>query len=323
MSDHPNGFVLTEAAMYSFLCQEVYPDIISFAAAIPEHLRPIFLTPLEVVRTSSLVHISSRIAGEVSPSGIGDSDLFGGYKTFVNYDIEPTIPSSEPGSIFDVPSANEQTKHQEYNFDENVQVPADIGYMSDVDITEYFTYPNRTIEKPVRHSSLSLAFPLLVKLSMSPEELENKAHQDVVNKSKNCNVRLNSYSKKTKIFTFSVKCDKDTRTVQAALSGNDVLISCDCPYWRWNGPEFHAKSNSYMLGNPYGSASPPDIRDKDRKFYLCKHAHAVLKKFNTFVEDVSGEEDEIDIEEIDKNWDELEDIVEEETEDEVIEEERK
>ena len=63
----------------------------------------------------------------------------------------------------------------------------------------------------------------------------------------------------------------------------DILISCSCPYWRWQGPEYHAMQNGYLYGKPRGTASTPDIKDPDRVHGACKHLIAALNLFSTFL----------------------------------------
>lgn len=335
--DFPHGFVLSEAAQYAFLCQDVYPDIVSFAAAIPDHLKPLFLIPVKfetVVASDSVERVASvHVADEICPSGHTDeSDLFG-TKTFTYDDFQPTVPQTDPGSIFDVDGADEITHHQEYNYDENLRTPSDTSYMSDVDVTQYWDYPYRT-KQPVRHSfdihgatsalrmlsasgmarfrerAASIPTVLFLRISVKPEALVSRTPDKIKKNAASCTVKLISYNKKNKVFTFSVTSGKTPRTVQAFLSEIDqVALSCDCPFWRWNGPEFHAKSGNYMLGQPFGTASPPNVRDPDRKYFICKHAYAVLKRLDKFVGDILEENWDLDeeeqLEQIDKEWDRL------------------
>ncbi len=319
--DHspPDGFVLSEAAMYSFICQDVYPDIVSFAAAIPDYLKALFLIPIMVERSTTASEIALRVARSRCADGIvptgdtEDADLFSG-DTFVNYDNEPNVPSSDPGSIFRMDDAMGRTRHQEVP-EENVQVPTDTTYMEDVDLTGVgLDYPYRTEEK-VRHSSSLPARPLVVRLALSPDTLEPRAPKKIRQNSQSCSVSFVSYDKTNRVFTFTVDCGNAPRTVQASLSTIDeVAMICDCPFWRWNGPEANAQSNSYLLGQPYGTAGPPDVRDPDREFWLCKHSYAVLKKLEHFVQEVTDEnwdkdDDEL-LEEVDENWDRMEGVSE-------------
>jgi len=328
----PDGFVLSDAAMYSFVCQEVFPDIISFAAAIPEHLKPLFLIPIKLEKATTASVVSRRVARRryadgMTPTGdTPEAELFG-TKTFVNDDSEPTLPSTEEGSIFQIDDAQSMTHHQENNYDENIQVPSETSYNTDVDITEYFEYPYRTEETPVRHSSQKAGRPIIVRLALKPEVLEPHAPEKIQKNARSCSVSLTSYDKRTRVFTFSVDCGNGAKVVQASLSDIDeVAMVCNCPFWQWNGPEHNAKSNSFLLGQPYGTASPPNVRDPNREYWLCKHSYAVLRKLDNFVQEIVSENwektDEELLSEVDEEWDRLEGVAEvpmEEDEDEEIE----
>ena len=335
--DSPQGFILSEAAQYSFAIQDVYQDIIAFSAAIPEHLRPLFLIPikLEPIYASETV---SKVAQDMTPSGhTDDADLFG-TKTFVYDDNTSDITTTDPGSIFDIDGGDGKTHHQEYNFDENIESPSETSYMTDVDITEVTSYPYRTNESPVRHSSdkssvfksaysrVASSTPrqisrlqgflknvpkvVFLRLALKSESLLPRTPEKTKERAGQCSVSLTSYDPKTKIFTFSVLGTTVPRAVRTSLSAIDeISLSCDCPFWRWNGPEFHAKSDNYMLGKPFGTASPPDIRDPERKHFLCKHAYAVLRRMDDYVAQIVDEnwelsDDEL-LEHVDNEWDRL------------------
>jgi hypothetical protein len=63
-----------------------------------------------------------------------------------------------------------------------------------------------------------------------------------------------------------------------ALSKMDILVSCSCPYWQWQGPEHWAKLEGYLYGKPRGTATKPLTKDPDGKHRACKHVLAVLAK---------------------------------------------
>lgn len=310
-----SGFILSEAAQYAFECQDVYVDAVSFAAAIPEQLKPIFLIPVraEFSVASTNVEIANRLAYETSLDGsTPEGDLFS-YQTFKYNDNEPNVPSSEPGSIFEMDSPIDKTHHQEYFFDENIQSPTDTSFMSDVDITQYVKYPYRTDEK-VKTSS-SHKYAIITKYSISDKYLLNKVPEKIKDNAEKCNVRLLSYDSPTLTYTFSVTGNTVPRTVLVALvDSENVAVSCDCEFWRWNGPEYNATQNKYMLGVPFGSAANPKVRDPQKEYWLCKHAYAVLKRFDEYVDEIyekysPGSEDEL-LSALDENWDELEDVAE-------------
>lgn len=320
--DFPHGYALSESALYAFTCQDVFPDTLSFAAAIPDNLKPIFLIPIRLEIASSRSAVAHNIAnhrcadGYTPSGGTEEGDLFG-TKTFTYEDNTPTVPSSESGSIFQVDDADDITKHQEYNYDQNVQEPSDTSYMSDVDVTEDgFDYPYRTNQE-VRHSSVKQPNVVVFKLrvALKPEQLEIHTPKKIKDNAESCTVSLVSYDKKTKVFTFSADCGNGKKQVQAKLSDIDqIAMSCNCPFWRWNGPEYHAVQKSYMLDSPFGSATAPNERDPDRKYWLCKHTYAVLRRMDFFVQEIIDENWDKDdselLDEVDNEWDRLEGAVE-------------
>jgi SWIM zinc finger len=289
------GFVLSPSAQYAFSVQDVYPDILSFAAAIPDHLKAIFLIPVKMEPiTASLSPALIRKVAQMDGS-TPEGDLFS-YQTFLYNDLEPTVPSSDPGSIFDVDGADSMTHHQEYNFDQNIQVPTDTSYMSDVDITPYQSYPYRTEEKPVRKSSIDEKV-LIYRLAVLPERLRNKTPSNIKDNASKCTVSLVTYVDTTRTFIFNVDSGNGAKTVKAAMSDIDhVALSCTCPFWRYNGPEYNARHNNYLLGNPSGTAAPPNQKDPERKYWLCKHAYAVVIRLQDFVKEIEAE-----------NWDVVDD----------------
>lgn len=330
--DIPSGFVLSDSAMYAFECQDVYPDLLSFAAAIPDHLKPLFLIPVFVQHMANhqdgrIASIANRIANEFSETGDSDvSDLFS-YQTFVNYDNEPNITPGEEGSINDpftspgdmpVSQPGDQFCGGEPRYDARVWEPTDTSYMTDGDSKDLLInegYPYRMNESPVRHSSRRPVLPIIVRLALckvaiKPDVLQTHAPDNIKERAKTCSVRLVSYYKPNRMFTFSTDCGNGPHLVRAVLSELDqVAMTCDCPFWRWNGPEYHAKQNDYMFGRPRGTAAPPNIRDPDRKYWLCKHAYAALRRLEHFVQQVIDENWEQDddqlLQTIDKEWDRM------------------
>jgi len=306
----PQGFVLSEAAMYSFKCQDVYPDIVSFSAALPEHLRPLFLIPVRFEPISEMKQMAGRIANT------DESDWFG-YRTFIQ-EGEPSIPSDEPGSIFERNFPLEMTHHQDCEEcqDENWQIPdrdnVPIHYNDDVDdlYLRDAPYPYYTKEKPLRHSFWNRRQVAFFKLSLKPDKLRFKAPEKIKTNAKACTVKLISYDRESRIFTFSVNCGHGSKQVRASLSEIDeIALSCSCPFWRWNGPEYHAKHHDYQLGEPRGTASIPRVRDPKGQYWLCKHAYSVIKRLDHFVGEIVDkgwltDEEEL-LEKIDENWDKL------------------
>jgi hypothetical protein len=59
----------------------------------------------------------------------------------------------------------------------------------------------------------------------------------------------------------------------------DLSLSCNCKGWVFQGSEYHAKKNKYLLGKAKGTATAPSQRDPRGENRLCKHAYAVLRDF--------------------------------------------
>lgn len=106
-------------------------------------------------------------------------------------------------------------------------------------------------------------------------------------KAAQCRADLKRADMKNLRWVFSVNCGNGGKAVRfkASRKGNitkfqkmDFHVSCSCPAWRWQGPEFHSTTNNYQdpTTGLQGTASPPDIRDPDRVNKVCKHVAAVL-----------------------------------------------
>ena len=87
---------------------------------------------------------------------------------------------------------------------------------------------------------------------------------------------------KGEIYKVRVKAVPQGKNIRD-VNKTDVMVSCSCPYWRWQGPEHHAQQKGYLLGRPVGLATRPDIKDPQGQHGACKHVLACLKRVSTFV----------------------------------------
>ena len=124
-----------------------------------------------------------------------------------------------------------------------------------------------------------------VRLAATVEKVLQNLSRKFQERAKKCHATLTRADIKNLRWLFSVDCGNGPKVVsiKALRSGNvtkfsklDLKLSCSCPAWRWQGPEYHAKEKDYQLGKPRGTASPPDIRDPDRVHPVCKHVAAAL-----------------------------------------------
>ncbi len=68
-------------------------------------------------------------------------------------------------------------------------------------------------------------------------------------------------------------------TVNIEIDTDDnIYLNCTCGFWTYQGCEYHAKKDGYLLGNPKGTATEPKEKDPEGKNRLCKHTYAVLDK---------------------------------------------
>ena len=67
------------------------------------------------------------------------------------------------------------------------------------------------------------------------------------------------------------------------VSKMDVLVSCTCPFFRYQGPEHWAKVGDYLYGKPTGTAAKPDQKDPNGGNRICKHVAAVFRRADNLV----------------------------------------
>lgn len=58
----------------------------------------------------------------------------------------------------------------------------------------------------------------------------------------------------------------------------NILVSCSCPFWQYQGPEYWANKEGYLHGRPRGTASAPKVRDPKGANRVCKHVVACFEK---------------------------------------------
>lgn len=130
-----------------------------------------------------------------------------------------------------------------------------------------------------------------MKAATTIPEIFAKLEQGLLSSAKTIPVKLVRVSPKRNAWTFSAtgsKGDAYTVKVKAVapqgkpnikdVGKSDIQISCNCKFWQYQGPEHWAFSQKYLLGQPVGTASKPDVKDPTGNKWLCKHAIAVLEK---------------------------------------------
>lgn len=70
----------------------------------------------------------------------------------------------------------------------------------------------------------------------------------------------------------------DDHEVTISLKDKDnPMVNCTCSFWKYQGPEFHAKEGEYLLGKPQGTATKPTSKDPEGVNKVCKHVYATLQ----------------------------------------------
>lgn len=78
-------------------------------------------------------------------------------------------------------------------------------------------------------------------------------------------------------YTVKIKIVNFNGAKQTGMS--DIMLTCNCPFFRWQGPEHWATVEDYLFQKPAGTASFPRIRDPQGVKKICKHCVATLAKF--------------------------------------------
>jgi len=125
------------------------------------------------------------------------------------------------------------------------------------------------------------------RIAATLDQISSGLSKAVLERSAKCKVTLKRADNKNLRWFFSVDAGNGPKLVRmkakrkaanvVALTKMDVSLSCSCPAWQWQGPEYHAQMSKYQDGKPVGTASPPNVRDPERVNRVCKHVAAVIK----------------------------------------------
>jgi hypothetical protein len=130
---------------------------------------------------------------------------------------------------------------------------------------------------------IKIAATISYLLSNSPIEIINRSKEyspELVRQNKDRWV-YNVGDKTVRIKLVKVPVRQLTERQLATLNkikNRDILVSCNCGFWKWNGPDYNANSQGYGE-RVFSSLSEPTERDPQNKFLICKHVYAALKQF--------------------------------------------
>ena len=100
---------------------------------------------------------------------------------------------------------------------------------------------------------------------------------------------LSKVDRGRKIWNYRVSGGKRDYLVKIRVQGEltkrgadaDIEVTCNCPFFRWQGPEHWARAGGYEYERPAGTASFPSVMDPGKKHPICKHSVAALKQFES------------------------------------------
>jgi len=117
------------------------------------------------------------------------------------------------------------------------------------------------------------------KRSALKSQIINALDPKIIDNAKSVSSVVESFESKILKEPVTFRVGKYEVTVEAKgeRSNPDLHLSCSCDYWVYQGPEYHAKTEDYLLGPPRGSAEKPTKRDPDNTHKICKHVYAVLR----------------------------------------------
>lgn len=124
------------------------------------------------------------------------------------------------------------------------------------------------------------------KMAVLMKDIRTKVPPDVISKARSIKPRLQRVDEKNGIYSFQVPSSKGSpytvrlRPMRKGPATDfqklDILVSCSCPFFQWQGPEHWAKANGFLYGKPRGTASSPDVKDPKGKHWACKHVISVF-----------------------------------------------
>jgi hypothetical protein len=246
-------------------------------------------------------------SGGPSSKGLPLDDGLTGYKTFSKPEDDIRQPNHDDESIHRIDGPDDWAKDRD-RVDVVDQSDASPGYfgLGKRDPNDYgkTKYPYRD-GKPNSHNASDVEFlvqlhilsrkaalllkheeGMAVRVAATAEAILEGLNPKFRDRSRKVSVALKRVDLKKMRWIFSVKGNQvyavKIRAIRprknvTKFSKMDLELSCSCPAWQWQGPEFHSTGEKYQLGPLMGTASTPDIRDPERQNFVCKHVAAVLE----------------------------------------------
>jgi hypothetical protein len=152
------------------------------------------------------------------------------------------------------------------------------------------------------------------KAAATMEEIVRRTAAEVIARARRVAVRLSRADPDRGIWTFQARGSQGrnyTIRIKGVREGGlknlgkaQVRVSCDCDFFRFQGPEHHAKTHGFLYGSPRGTAASPAEKDPKGVHWACKHAVAAMTLARKYrlSSNLGGLHDLLRIAEIRPNW---------------------
>jgi len=135
------------------------------------------------------------------------------------------------------------------------------------------------------------------KIAMTTGELIFRTSRRSIKYAKGCVATSKRNDPRNGRWTFTVKCrqnwskgpyDVRFKLVKGkgqktqGILGREIEISCNCNAWKYNGADYNALKNDYSE-RQYSNGQSPNIKDPQKRYYICKHVAACVPLFKRFI----------------------------------------
>jgi len=114
-------------------------------------------------------------------------------------------------------------------------------------------------------------------------EITDRVSRDILDRSKKVRVRFSHYQPNKEVWIFNTN-DHQVYLKAHSKEGVDKVadanlsVNCSCGFWKYQGPEYWAKTGGYLIGVLKGKATPPKVKDPSGRNRVCKHVMAVFNE---------------------------------------------
>lgn len=107
----------------------------------------------------------------------------------------------------------------------------------------------------------------------SIQELLSKTNKRTLARARSLNPRLINQRGSELIYEVS---GTEKYKIEVKVDNTDVYVRCSCNSFVYQGSEYHAHKQNYLLGSARGNLEEPIIRDPKSENLVCKHIVAVF-----------------------------------------------